>query len=344
YSDASKGTAAETPVEEIKDQGSRVDQLMEMLGSYSSFLFFGALIGLLPMWNGAVFIGAVAVLSSFVVLFPWRRKLLALLLTAGLVAVPQVMYLKTGAVRESTYSLIHWGYTIDHPTIINVLKYLGFTFGFKWLFIGLALIWMSWFQRRVVIAVFSLLAVAFLFQFSEEVLANHKFLNIWLIIVYLFVAYGVWRLWQVAVKGTSLPTRAATVALVILITLGGIIDLVPIRKAYWAEVPFEGDPLIRWTQEQTDPRAVFLTDRFVTHQILLAGRSIFYGWPYYTWGAGYRTSEREAVYRQLFQERNPDQLLRLLTQNHISYVAIDDGIRRGDFLKNINEAVYENYF
>jgi DNA-binding beta-propeller fold protein YncE len=169
-------------------------------------------------------------------------------------------------------------------------------------------------------------------------------LNIWLIIVNLFVAYGVWRLWQVAVKGTSLPTRAATVALVILITLGGIIDLVPIRKAYWAEVPFEGDPLIRWTQEQTDPRAVFLTDRFVTHQILLAGRSIFYGWPYYTWGAGYRTSEREAVYRQLFQERNPDQLLRLLTQNHISYVAIDDGIRRGDFLKNINEAVYENYF
>ena len=36
--------------------------------------------------------------------------------------------------------LLHWGYTIDHPTVANVTKYLGFTFGFKWLLIALALI------------------------------------------------------------------------------------------------------------------------------------------------------------------------------------------------------------
>ena len=36
--------------------------------------------------------------------------------------------------------LLHWGYTIDHPTVANVTKYLGFTFGFKWLLIALALV------------------------------------------------------------------------------------------------------------------------------------------------------------------------------------------------------------
>src|SRR5262249_18019831 len=84
----------------------------------------------------------------------------------SLVPVPTGLYLRTGNVHPAAYSLFHWGYTIDNPTILNVLRYLGFTFGFKWLFIGLAVVWMSWFQRRWILAVSGLITVAFLFQFS----------------------------------------------------------------------------------------------------------------------------------------------------------------------------------
>lgn len=316
--------------------------LKKTLTSSYSFIFFGALVGLLPMWNGAVLIAAVAVLLALLVLYPLRIQMLVLLSTAAIVALPQVIYLRTGNIRASGYSLFHWGYTISDPTVINVVKYLGYTFGFKWLFIGVAIVLMSWFQRRMALAFSSLVAIAFLFQFSEEVLANHKFLNIWLIVANLFVAFGIWRLWHMASKRVAV--RVATGFLLVLVTLGGIIDLFPIHRSYWAEVPFEGDALLRWTQEHTDPRAVFLSDRFVTHQILLAGRRVFFGWPYYSWGTGYKTDEREAIYRRMFQEKDPARLLQLLSQNNISYVAIDDGLRRGDFIANLNEAVYENHF
>ena len=86
--------------------------------------------------------------------------------------------------------LLHWGYTIDHPTAANVAKYLGFTFGFKWLLIALALVLAGSLQRRFFLAALSLIAVAFSFQFTIEVLANQKFVHIWVIIANLFVAFA----------------------------------------------------------------------------------------------------------------------------------------------------------
>src|SRR5262249_20323023 len=196
-------------------------------------------------------------------------------------------------------------------------------------------------QRQVFLAASSFVAVAFFFQFSEEVLANHKFLNMWLIVANLFVAYGLWRVWRMRLLGATLPGRLLAAALIALVTVGGVIDLFPIRNSYWVEVPFEGDRLVSWVRDHTDPKAVFLSDRFVTHRILLAGRRVFQGYTYFTWSAGYLAAERDEVYKRLFEERNPQELFRLLRENNISYVAIDNGVRHGGFIKNVNEAVYQ---
>src|SRR5882724_6878241 len=104
------------------------------------FLFSGALLGLLPMWNSAVFIAAAAILGLLFILCPRRLQMLALAVTAGLIALPQMVFLATGSARAQMPKLLHWGYTIDHPTALNVVKYLGFIFGFKWLLIALALV------------------------------------------------------------------------------------------------------------------------------------------------------------------------------------------------------------
>src|SRR2546425_438136 len=144
-----------------------------------AFIFSGVLLGLLPMWNSAVFIAAAAILGLLFILCPQRLQMIALGVTAGLIALPQMLYLSTGSGRAHMPKLLHWGYTIDHPTAENVVKYLGFTFGAKWLLIALALIFATSLQRRVFLAVLSLLAVAFCFQFTIEVLANQKFIHIW---------------------------------------------------------------------------------------------------------------------------------------------------------------------
>jgi len=315
------------------------------LKSAVPFIFSGALLGVLPMWNGAVFIAAFAVLAMVFVLCPLKKQMLALALTTAIIALPQVIFLKTGNPQGAEYSLFHWGYTIDNPTILSVIQYLGFTFGFKWLLIAVALFFATQFQRRAMIAVTSLIVLAFFFQFSQEVLANHKFLNVWLVIANLFVAYGLCRLWKMGLLKNALPGKIIAAILVALITIGGIIDFFPIRNSYWIEMPFEDDQLVRWVREETDPKAIFLSSRYVNHPILLAGRRLFYGYPYYAQSAGYPVGKRgDKVYKRMFEERNPQRLLRLLRENNISYVAIDNGVRKDDFIKNLNEAVFKGNF
>ncbi len=308
------------------------------------FIFSGALLSLLPMWNSAVFIAAAAILGLLFILCPLRLQMLALAVTAGLIALPQMLFLSSGSGRAHMPELLHWGYTIDHPTVANVAKYLGFTFGFKWLLIALALVFATSLQRRFFLAFLSLIAVAFCFQFTIEVLGNQKFVHIWVIIANLFVAFALWRLWHLSLAGTTLPGKFAAIAATLLIIPGGIIDFFPIHNNGWSEVTYKNDSLIDWLNKNTTSREIFLTDRFVNHPILMAGRRVFYGWPYYAWSAGYDASKRDRVYTELFENRDPWKVYRLLRENGIKYVGFDGAVRQASFIKRPNEQLYATYF
>ncbi len=324
------------------------ERLMDHAEAFSTtvpgFIFSGILLGLLPMWNSALFIAAFAVLALLFILCPLRLQMLGLAITAGVIALPQMLYLSAGSGRAVMPKLIHWGYTVEQPTIWKVTQYLGFTFGFKWLLIALALMFATGLQRRFFVAVSSLIAVAFLFQFTIEVLANQKFLHIWVIIANLFVAYGLWRLWRSSVAGSTVPGKLMAILLVAVIIPGGIIDFFPIHNTGWSEVTYRTDPLIEWLTKETKPRDIFLTDRFVSHPILMAGRRVFYGWPYYGWSAGYDASKRDKVYLDLFESKDPWKVFHLLKENGITYVAFDNAVRHAQFIRRPNEQLYATYF
>jgi DNA-binding beta-propeller fold protein YncE len=331
-----------TPVLEVKQPTAFTTQTLR--NTLPGFIFSGALLGLLPMWNSAVFIGAAAVLAVLFILFPLRFQMLAVAVTAGLIALPQTLYLTGGSGRASMPHLLHWGYMVEQPTAANVAKYLGFTFGFKWLLIALALVLANSVQRRLFLAVSSLVAVAFCFQFTIEVLANQKFLHIWVIIANLFVAFALWRLWRFSLGGTTLPGKFVAAVLFLLVIPGGVIDFFPIHNTGWSEVTYRDDALIDWLKKNTTPRDIFLTDRFVNHPILMAGRRVLYGWPYYGWSAGYNASKYDRLYTELFESRDPWKVFRLLKENGISYVAFDNAVRHGQFIKRPNEQIYATYF
>jgi DNA-binding beta-propeller fold protein YncE len=312
--------------------------------SLPGFIFSGVLLGLLPMWNSAVFIAAAAVLALLFILFPLRGQMLVLAITAGVIALPQMLYLSTGSGRAPMPRLLHWGYTLDHPTAANAAKYLGFTFGFKWLLIALALVFASSLQRRLFLAVSTLILVAFSFQFTIETLANQKFLHLWVIIANLFVAFALWRLWRLSLGGSTLPGKFVATVLFLLVIPGGVIDLFPIHNTGWSEVTYRNDPLIDWLKKNTKPRDIFLTDRFVNHPILMAGRRVLYGWPYYGWSAGYNASKHDRLYTELFESKDPWKVYHLLKENGISYVAYDNAVRQGQFIKRPNQQLYATYF
>ncbi len=310
------------------------------------YVLVGFLLGMLPMWNSAVFAAAAAVFVVLFVLFPNRAQMVALAIAAGSVALPQLLALRpTGLPDAGSYPQTHVGYTIDNPTVANIASYFAFTFGPKILLAVLALLAGTGLQRRLFLAFTALVGVAFGIQFSVEVFANHKFLNVWLIVLNLFAAAGLIRLWFLAwprLAGAGavvvrLGGRLLAIILVVVIAIGGIIDLMPVKNTGSVVIRMQGDPLFGWLASDTRPDDIFLTDLYVTSPILLAGRPIYYGWSYYAWSAGYPVGAREELYRQMLGAVDPVVLVRLLQQEHIRYVAIDDGMRSRGFVSFLNE-------
>jgi hypothetical protein len=313
----------------------------DAITSGKGFIFSGLLLGALPFWNALVFTAAFAVLLFLLFLFPQRKYMVILGFAAATVALPQLWYLSLGA-GPRNYSLFHWGYTIENPTVAKVVEYLGFTFGMKWPLIILALLLVSSFQRRFFIAICSLLLLTFLFRFSVETPANHKFLNIWIILANLFAAYGLWWLWKLKTAPILGPVIA--IALTASIVASGVIDLFPFYNGHHTEISYENDPLVKWVLSETKADKVFLTDRFLYHPILLAGRRIFYGYTLFAWGAGYDLAKREPICQQMFESTDPRKVYRLLRDNNIGYVAFDNGVRHSQFIKRPNEQLYAKYF
>jgi sugar lactone lactonase YvrE len=307
------------------------------------FLLCGLLAGLLPLYNGAMFIAAAVILGVLLVVFPNRPQMLFLAVAAALPALPQLVFMRPGTMAGAqTYPSFFWGYTVEDPTPARVATYLAFIFGPKLLLVGIALLTGTWARLRVFVAFAALVGVAFLVQFSVEVLANHKFINTWLIVANLFAAYGLVRLWR-ARRVLRAPSRLAAIALTVVIVAGGIIDLIPVKNQRIYEVGLTGDRLYEWVRTETKPNDIFLSDIFVVHRILLAGRRLFLGWTYYAWSAGYAAREREQVYRDLFALRSPRELVRRLQAAGIDYVAFDDGLRDRGFARRLNEEIYRDH-
>ncbi len=60
-------------------------------GTQLGFVLCGLLIGLLPMWNGPVFLSAMIVFSILLLLLPGRANLLLMLVVSSVVAIPQLL-------------------------------------------------------------------------------------------------------------------------------------------------------------------------------------------------------------------------------------------------------------
>jgi hypothetical protein len=306
----------------------------------ASFVFTGFLLGLLPLWNSAAFATAFAIAAGMLLLFPYRAYIIWLLITGAAVALPQlVFFFSRGQGFRYGSSIVHWGLVVENPTVSRVLSYFCFTFGPKLLLGLVAVIFLASIQRRLFVGLLILPILAFSTQLSTDIINNHKFLYIWVLVLNLFVAYTIWRVGRIRWVG-----KAAAIALVVVVTLGGFIEWFRIHNDTTVEVPFNQNPLSAWLQANTNPKDVLLTDRFVLHPILLNGRRIFYGWPYFGWSMGYDTHTRDVLYEKMFTQNNPAELLRLLNQNGIRYVAIDNGLRSGFLRRRLNEPIYKRYF
>lgn len=302
-----------------------------------AWVFAGAVLGLLPYWNSPTYIAALAIFGCLLIFAPLRLGTALLLAAAIVVGLPQVLMLRAG--NAQTYSLLNPGYTLENPTLWLILKYLGWTFGVKWILLGVAVVFSNGLQRRLLLALSSLVVIVFLFQLSMDVFNNHKLLNIWATCVNAYAAFALWQIAKQKIVGIALA-----IVLAIATVFGGVVDLFPLHNDPMLAVPYKNDRLSQWLLTRTQPRDVFLSHQLLTHPILFTGRKIYLGYTLFAWTAGYNVPDREALYRQMFQESDPETLKSLLRENNIAYVAIDDGVRKNETLPNLNESVFAQHF
>ena len=213
--------------------------------------------------------------------------MLALAVTAGLIALP-MLYLTGGSGRTPMPRLIHWDTGLNSHGR-NVLKYLGFAFGLKWLLIAGVDVRRQP-ARRLFSAALSLIAVAFSFQFTTEVFANQKFLHIWVVIANLFVAFALWRLWRFSLRWNYSAREIRGDC-----SSGAVIQVAssifPIHNTGWSEVVSERS-LIDWLKNTT--HGIFSNGPICYSSDPDGWAPGVYGWS--IWSAGYNAANRDRVY------------------------------------------------
>lgn len=185
---------------------------------------------------------------------------------------------------------------------------------------------------------------AFLFKTSLEMLANHKFIQITLIIADAFVAGFLAELLHLPFskdeKGEYKTSKNRRIAVQIPTAILAVILLVPLTTTgvfEWATYInnnknyLEADTraaLVEWIEENTDPSDVFLTPHWSFNRFILTGRPMYFGWPYFAWSAGHDTDTRFVIYSWLLSgcDGDADRFREYCRERGIKYVVADPEI------------------
>jgi hypothetical protein len=255
-------------------------------------------------------------------------------LTAS-IALPQLL-----RIQSSTAKLVEWypGYTI-HNDIVHMSSVTGMIrlmAEFWWQNLGLhaALIPVGFFlipknARRALVPILPVFLIPNFYKFSMEASANHKFFNFFMMLGAMISAYMLVWFWQsVNRKRIHSLIRLFAYSLislfVLLLTLSGIIDFFVVAndsKGSVSDIPANREAA--WIAANTPPGAVFLNSSYLFHPASIAGRSIYLGWPYFAWSAGY-SENRSRNMDLMYEGRNPAVVCPIVAKYNISYVTVED--------------------
>lgn len=304
-----------------------------------AFIFCGVLIGCLPYWNTPLFVAASLIIAVMFALFPYRHYLAVLIISIIAVGLPQMLILISGPKPENGFSYFKWGYIVTDPTIGKLIDYLLWTFGLKLFLLALAFWVVPKMHRRLFLALGIPAVIVFMFQLSTDMFNNHKLLNIWLTLTSVYVAYAIWTIGR-----HGIANKIIAVVLTVVMVFGAFMDMFAVYNDGKIVTKYDGDELTSWLLANTKPGDIFLSDKFLSHPILMTGRKVYVGNTLYAWTAGYAIGDREKKHQTMFKTGNKLILDSLLKNERISYIAIDDGVRTNDMTKGLNEAFFDNSY
>jgi hypothetical protein len=297
-------------------------------------LIWSALFGIFPYFHQPTLLILAVCMLCYVILLP---KLRLFLVTVGILSsmliLPQVMGVQGGPPSISW----HPGYTIHNEIVkLTAISAISRSIVYWWQNLGghALLILVGFFfipkqAKKILFPIVPLFFIATLFRFSIEVSANHKFFNFVMILGQLISAHTLILLFR-KIKNLSrhwiigLCNYLIIGSLLVFLTLSGIIDFFVVKndiKGTLTDIPAQ--PIATWIAHHTKPSAVFLNSSYLYHPASIAGRSIYLGWPYFAWSAGYVGNRFEAL-KSIYESKDTSMFCAFLTQNAIDYITVED--------------------
>jgi len=291
--------------------------------SKRKYLYAGIMVGLMPLICGMTFL-SLAIFFSLFFLFSKRKKELFLTgIIALALSVPQLYFMRD---PSGNYPAFLPGYTFA-PTLENFLLFLGIIFGPKLFFFVLGVLFAKKEGKVLALLTFPIFVFPFLIQLGNEQIHGHKFLNIWLVVAYPFIAFGLMSLIQ-KIRAMSLKVLALIIALVLL-TGTGFLDTIAIARDYQITIPEKSDPLFQFVKNQTPKKSVFLTAEYYHSPIVYAGRKLLLGNSYIPWSFGYDATERIEKIQKMFNAKDKNTFCKLTREFSVDYIVLDENTRYG---------------
>lgn len=302
---------------------------------------WGVLLGFLLFAHSSIFIMAVAVLGILFLILPRQRLAIFIISIIGfLISLPRGTFLKESA---NFIPQIKIGYLIaDNLNVTNFIKYWFLNLGLFWIFLPVGFILSSTTAKRILVSFLSLFIIGNTIQFSPEMAGNHKFFNVFVIVGDMFVAFALVKLWS-----KNVATKFIVPFIFFFLILSGLIDFFPIKNDRFITVnDYPKNPDILWIIQNTPKNARFLNSSYIYHPASLAGRKIFYGWPYFAWSLGYNTNLHSEQAKNALSSHDKKYICRVLVENKLDYV--DLGQPSQDFPFDISfwqtnfQPIYQN--
>ncbi len=304
-------------------------------------LAFSLLLALpLPYWHGSAAIAGLLILALWALFSGEKLSFLILGLTTVISAFVLRAFFTTEQL-DMGESLFQFGYILDNPGLLDVLRFFILLFGPMLLVMVLLPI----LTRKNWIRVWSLsLFLPSLFAFTvsltPDVMVNHKFLMMTQIF---YIPLVVWVLLRMLERRKILAIVATLYIFSMLFT--GITDFWAYRNqsTLLVRIPLD-DAFSQWMYTHTSVDTISLTPPWAMHSYFLTGRQSYYGHSYYAHSAGYDTDTRYGeIVRFLAAADTPEELKRYARDNKLSYLMIDDSLRYSEEYY-VNEIRLEQIF
>ena len=300
----------------------------------------GLMLGASSYWNGASVIATLLVLA-FIGLLSYNKLEFVILagITIVLTLLQQQFFVPSGTSLVEPAILI--GFIAPDRSFTGIMRYIIELFG---IFPLMALVGLAFakgvIRRWLWVAFWMPFFFAFTVSLTPDVMVNHKYVMMSVMLLNIFIAHAVWWMWQKDVL------KIVAVLTVVFLTITGVQDMFTYVNMNRGSMRIDNNnPMTVWIQENVEPRDIILTPLYALHPIVQGGRAMFKGWPYFSWSAGYDTDGRIQIWEEMFSTTDIEWLRQALEENNISYVVIDEAFRQnmGAYF-DLNEELFANNF